>query len=364
VRAAPAAAFVARALEARRTAAADPRAALLAWLVRLEDTPGLEFRASAELLDAVTRMPDAAFRVPPTLRPCAARRDVDLPDELRSAYASGEPAYDAVAADAHRLRAAGAGAAALRTLSSLVEAHPGDTALARDVGFSALEWGLADQAYHVFRRVAHARPYEPETWRALVETLVAAGRVDLALVHAEVAVGATWDSRFGAFRSVAAMDYRRLLRRIERGELRTSLPEFAAARRAALEEEFGTGAPGLVVVLTWNTDRTDVDLHVTDPTGDECSYQQAVTATGGSITADVTQGFGPEMFVLPTPRPGAYVIDVHAYASDRNRASLRSKVLVTAYQDWGTSRERVVRRTVDLREGKQRETVAVVHVGP
>jgi uncharacterized protein YfaP (DUF2135 family) len=32
-----------------------------------------------------------------------------------------------------------------------------------------------------------------------------------------------------------------------------------------------------VVIVGWNTDRTDVDLHVTDSAGEECSYEHRDT---------------------------------------------------------------------------------------
>ena len=60
---------------------------------------------------------------------------------------------------------------ALKALSSLVEYRPGDLVLARDVGFSALDWGLGEQAYHLLRRVAESRPYEPQTYLALAHCL-------------------------------------------------------------------------------------------------------------------------------------------------------------------------------------------------
>jgi hypothetical protein len=58
--------------------------------------------------------------------------------------------------------------------------------------------------------------------------------------------------------------------------------------------------------MSWRTDRTDVDLHVTDPSGEEALYFHPDTKIGGHLTADVTTGFGPEMFVLEKAIPGAY----------------------------------------------------------
>jgi uncharacterized protein YfaP (DUF2135 family) len=106
-------------------------------------------------------------------------------------------------------------------------------------------------------------------------------------------------------------------------------------------------------MLTWNTDRTDVDLHVREPSGEECFYQHTRTRSGGWITADVTTGFGPEMYVLPSAPRGRYAIRAHYFAADQNRASTRSKVYVTVVEHWGRPDERVTERIVTLRGAKE-----------
>lgn len=354
--------YVARARAERVRAANDPRAELLACLRRMESTPGLTFAPPPGLLDAISRMPDTAFHVDSPPLACGVVRWKDVPGKLQEQLAAQTPIYDDVSADAARRRAADGSAPALRALSSLVEARPGDTALARDVAYSALEWGHPGPAYHLFRRVARIRPYEPETYRALSDALLRSGNVDLALVWSEVALAGSWDARFGGFPQVAAMDHLRLLRRIDRGELATTVPEFAKARLAEMTKAREGADPDLVVVAAWNTDRTDVDLHVTDPRGEECSYQHTRTAIGGAITADVTQGYGPEMFTLAAPVAGEYLVRARCFASDRLRTSVRSRVLVTIYEGWATAHERVTRKVIDLKDGERMENVATVRV--
>ncbi len=362
VREAPAAPHVAAKAEARRREGSDPRADLLAVLRRLETTPGVTFHAPEELIRVVEGLPPAAFRVPSKPLACRARRWKDVPGAVQEQLASRELTYDVIAKEAARRREAFGPPDALRALSSLVESQPGDAALARDVAFTALDWDLAAPAYHLFRRVARSRPYEPETWRALAECLERAGNADLALVHHEIAVNAKWDPRFGSFRTVASMDYVRFLRRVERGDVEVSAREYATARRLELEDALGDPRPDLVVVVTWNSDRSDVDLHVTDPAGETCMYNHTRTRIGGTITQDVTQGYGPEMFVLAKAVPGKYRVDVHYFASDTARASLRSKVLATVYEHWGTPEERVTRNVLTLRDGDQTETVTTIRV--
>ncbi len=374
----PAAKLVSETLAKVAGSLADPKAAILAWLNKMEHMPGVEFKLPTAFRLALEKMPVESFQVAPPRLACRGRLWSDVPGALQEQLASKELVYDAVAAEALRRLQKWGPHDALRTLSSLVESRPGDAATARDVAFSAMEWRLGGQAYHLLRRVAAARPYEPQTYHALARCLEemaendeaaadgsAAKNADLALVYYEVALTGGWDGRFGEFKEIVAWDYLRLLRRIAAGQLRTSAPEFAAARLASLAEQHaakGVKSCDLVVIITWNTDRTDVDLHVTDPSGEVCGYDHPDTKLGGHITRDVTQGYGPEMFTLPKAAAGTYQARVKYYSEDANRASTRTKVYATIYQGFGTPQEKVTRKTVTLAAGKEMHQVATIKV--
>lgn len=68
------------------------------------------------------------------------------------------------------------------------------------------------------------------------------------------------------------------------------------------------------VVMNWNKDMTDIDLWVTDPNGEKCFYGHRTTAIGGRISEDVTQGFGPEQFMLKKAIKGKYKIETNFFA--------------------------------------------------
>ena len=123
-----------------------------------------------------------------------------------------------------------------------------------------------------------------------------------------------------------------------------SVPDFAAARLESVSKEFDLGRADLVVTITWNTDGTDIDLHVKEPTGEECYYEHTKTKIGGRITEDVTQGYGPEMYTLARAVPGKYRIRVKYYSAAATRAGTRTKVYAIVYQRWGTPNEKVTRK--------------------
>lgn len=74
----------------------------------------------------------------------------------------------------------------------------------------------------------------------------------------------------------------------------------------------------------------------------------------------MTQGYGPEMYVLPRGARGKYEIIAHYYASDANRQSARTKVQATVVRGWGTKAEKVTDTTVTLAVGKNEHPIATV----
>jgi uncharacterized protein YfaP (DUF2135 family) len=65
-------------------------------------------------------------------------------------------------------------------------------------------------------------------------------------------------------------------------------------------------------VLSWETDATDVDLHVTD-SHDEEIYKAQTLKSGGRLLEDIADGYGPEAFVVDRPKAFPYKLAAHYY---------------------------------------------------
>lgn len=83
-------------------------------------------------------------------------------------------------------------------------------------------------------------------------------------------------------------------------------------------EEVGSGS--VQVGITWNT-MTDVDLHVTEPSGEEIYYGHTTSATGGSLDLDSNpgcniDGINAENIFWPegAAPAGEYAVRVHMYS--------------------------------------------------
>lgn len=99
----------------------------------------------------------------------------------------------------------------------------------------------------------------------------------------------------------------------------------------------GQAQARLRVVLSWDTDGTDLDLHLITPDGEHAWYGNRVVK-GGAIDVDVTTGYGPEIFASPAPLKGPYQIYVNYFGGGAGQALTTARIAVISNE--GTPAER------------------------
>ena len=80
------------------------------------------------------------------------------------------------------------------------------------------------------------------------------------------------------------------------------------------------------IVMLWEDPSADIDMHVIEPGGEEVSYEHLESAQGGHLYYDVTDGFGPEIYVLGSGKPGTYRLSVVYYSG--SASVVRGKMIV------------------------------------
>ncbi len=336
----------------------EPKAQLEAWLNRLESMPGMSFKMPTALKLALEDIDVAAISEP-------LETTLETRSGLPKAYLTGlnqsKLNYDLIEAEAER-RAVVSIDDAVKVYSSLVESSPGDLVVARDVGYTALQLGRPAQAYHLLRRVALARPFEGSIYLSIGHCLAELGKPDLAIVYYEIALNGEFQRTGSDFKQIVSAEYLHLLRQIEKKKLNSSLQRFAAARVKTLKDILKFDESDLLITIRWNTDMTDIDLHVQEPSGEQCNYQNKRTRSNGQISSDITTGFGPEMYFNVKAPQGKYDVKVNYFAQDSNRIEFRSKVYVTVYRNFGRPNELVTRETVNLKDVGGKETVSTIGI--
>lgn len=93
------------------------------------------------------------------------------------------------------------------------------------------------------------------------------------------------------------------------------------------------GTAAITVRLDWSrhSGKTDIDLHVVDPSGERIYFGHMRSASGGYLDRDDTYGPGPEHIRWTNAPAGTYKIYVHYYPNeDPDKSIVSYKVSVTA----------------------------------
>ena len=81
--------------------------------------------------------------------------------------------------------------------------------------------------------------------------------------------------------------------------------------------DLGVDNAEVIIILTWDTDGSDVDLHLSlEGSNEKCWYENKTTTWGAKLFEDVTGGFGPEFIVISNTDKGSYEIAAHNYSNN------------------------------------------------
>lgn len=239
---------------------------------------------------------------------------------------------------------------AVRVLSNVAELELENAALLRVMAHRLAQAELLDYAADAFEEILRIRPEEPQSWRDLGLVL---GRLKLyprAMDLLNHVVMNRWD-RFDEIEVIALM------------ELNAMIPKAKAAGVDAVPLD-GRLVKLLDVdvriVLTWDADLTDMDLWVTEPSGEKAMYSNNRTRIGGLVSRDFTQGYGPEEYCLRKARHGTFVIEANYYGNRAQTLQGAVTLQVDVYTDYGRPGEK--RKSLTLRLEQAKETLKVGEV--
>ena len=261
---------------------------------------------------------------------------------------------------------------ARRVLTSILELGLDEPDLLRVVAYRLIDVGDLDIATNLFEDVLEMRPEEPQSYRDLANVLALRWEnSDWRLAHPQQAdqnisramallhpvVFGRWDLRLQEIEIIALMELNRLMAMVDR-----LLPE---KRKEILRPDLdprlaGVLDVGLRIVLSWDTDLTDIDLWITEPTGNNVFYQKPHSAIGGRLSRDFTQGYGPEEYLLKQPIPGSYKIRAKYYGTHQRNLLGPVTVKAVIFTNWAHPDEE--RRELTLRLDRVRDIASIGEV--
>ena len=238
-------------------------------------------------------------------------------------------------------------AQAVLVVSNLAELNLEDAQLLRVLGYKLSSYKAYKEAIEVFRKVVAIREEEPQSYRDLGLALAEDKQYQEAVETLYKVVKNAWDERFGDVQLVTMNDINSLVAR-HKG-IKTNFMDKRLLKSEPVD---------IRVVLSWDTDNCDMDLWVTDPTDEKCFFDNKLTYLGGKISKDVTQGYGPEEFMIKKAPKGTYKIETDYFGTLSQKQLMPVTLRITFYTHFGTDKEQKQETTVRVTNEKD-----VIEVG-
>jgi hypothetical protein len=235
---------------------------------------------------------------------------------------------------------------ALLVLTSIADLELENASLYRLLGYRFKEYGEYALEKFVCRKVIQWRPMEPQSYRDYALALADNGETQAALDSLYGMLTKSYSKDIGnratGIEEAAIMEINRLLAQ------NANLNKSKINRHARINSHVD-----IRVVINWNMDNTDIDLHIKDPNDNDCYYGNTETEIGGRISADNTSGYGPEQFLLKKAVKGKYKVCVNYFGDRRVTPEGQSTVMAEVYTKYAGKTEQ--RRIVCLQLSKARK---------
>ena len=217
---------------------------------------------------------------------------------------------------------------ALRILTNLLEMDNENHQLLRAVGYMFENWGMFNEAVSIYQKVLEIKEEEPQSYRDLGLAYEKAGDPQAAVELLYASLTKNWyqyENRYRGLRSILLTEMNSIINR-HRDELDLSGINTSIIKPLPVD---------LRIVVDWNKDETDIDLHIVEPGGEECYYSHRQSKAGGRMAEDFTQGYGPEEYQIKNAQKGKYSIQVNYYGDRYQKKQVPSFIKLTIYKNYG-----------------------------
>ena len=238
----------------------------------------------------------------------------------------------------------------LRALSNLAELDLQNRQVLRLLAYRLQQAGEVDAAVPIFERVVELAPNEPQSHRDLGLALADAGQPQAAVDRLYTVVTGAWDARFADVDLIALTELNAVVDKSRR--------EGRAVDVNAIDKRLLKSMPlDVRVVLAWDADNTDVDLHVIDANGEEVFYGRNLSYQGGAITRDATGGYGPEEFALRVAKPGKYRVEANFFGHRQQVLTTGTGLMMWLSSGFATPAQQDRRTTIRVKSDRGERVV-------
>jgi tetratricopeptide (TPR) repeat protein len=239
-------------------------------------------------------------------------------------------------------------------LSKLAELDLDSYEAYKMLGYKLKQLGDFAGEVFAFKKVVELRPLDPQSYRDYGLALDDAGEHQKALDVLYTAMTKSYtadaDNLYSGIQEVFLPEVNRIIA-LHKGKLNLS----------AIPKNLIKALPvDIRIVMDWNMNNTDIDLWVTDPNNEKCYYSHNRTDIGGRISHDMTQGFGPEQFLLKNAIKGSYKIEINYYGDRQATVAGPTTIMAELFTHYGTPQEKKELIVLQMKKGA---TEGAVYIG-
>ncbi|MFW0739122.1 VIT domain-containing protein [Flavobacterium sp. T12S277] len=276
-------------------------------------------------------------------------KQYDLYLELRKAQERNPSFYFDVA---HFFYNQGDVKKALLVLSNIADLGLENHQLYKTLTYTLRQWKDYDDAVFTAKQVAKWRVHEPQSLRDYALALEDAGKYQEAfdqLIKAlEVNYYGEMSGQYEGVEDIILMDVNRLT------------AEHKGIKTGKLDKKYLAKMPvDIRIIMNWNLMDVDLDLHIIEPTNEECYYSHTSTQIGGRFSKDFTQGYGPEQYLIRNAVKGKYQIKTNYFGETKLTEDGPATIMVEIYTTKAGKTSRTL-KTIQLGKVKENEILAEI----
>ncbi|MEP6931542.1 MAG: VIT domain-containing protein [Flavobacterium sp.] len=241
---------------------------------------------------------------------------------------------------------------ALQVISNIADLGLENHQLYKTLTYTLRQWKDYDDALFTGKQIAKWRAHEPQSLRDYALALEDAGKYQEAfdqLIKAlEVNYYGEMSGQYEGVEDIILMDINRLM------------ADHKGLKSGKLDEKYLEKMPvDIRVILNWNLMDVDLDLHIIEPTGEECYYSHTATQAGAKFSKDFTQGYGPEQYLIRNAVKGKYQIKTNYFGERELTESGPATVMVEIYTTKAGKTTKIL-KTIQLGKVKENEVLAEI----
>ena len=246
-----------------------------------------------------------------------------------------------------------------RILSNVAELDADSYELLRAFAYKLEERKEYEAALFIYQRILELRPEDAQSYRDLALAYENLGLCQkafdlfLAIVSKKIYKNKQHRRVFKGLQDVADQEIRQLIDTYKADLDLDEIPENYLVGFKPLD---------LRVVVDWNHNDTDIDLHVIDPSLEECYYSHSKTQQGGEMSKDMTQGFGPEEFSLKKAKKGFYYIKINYFGDGKQKIETPTFMKVTIYKNQGKRNQGKIIKVIRLTKYDKEAVIAKIEL--